>query len=32
MAAELGRDAQWQSDQVAGFTSLAERYLVPPVS
>jgi glycerol-3-phosphate dehydrogenase len=27
MAAELGRDARWQQDEVAAFTSIAERYL-----
>jgi glycerol-3-phosphate dehydrogenase len=27
MAAELGRDYQWQQDQVKDFTSLAQRYL-----
>jgi glycerol-3-phosphate dehydrogenase len=27
MAAELGRDRQWQRDQVADFTTLASGYL-----
>jgi glycerol-3-phosphate dehydrogenase len=27
MAAELGRDEQWQRDQVSEFRSIAERYL-----
>jgi glycerol-3-phosphate dehydrogenase len=29
MAAELGRDAQWQQEQVTAFRKLAEGYLVP---
>src|SRR5207245_10834383 len=30
MAAELGRDERWQSEQVAQFTGMAQGYLVPP--
>ena len=30
MAAELGRDAAWQADQLAEFRAIAEHYLIPP--
>ena len=30
LAAELGRDEQWQRDQVAEFTSIAQNYLIHP--
>jgi len=30
MAAELGRDKQWERDQVAEFTAIAQNYLIHP--
>ena len=30
LAAELGRDAAWEADQVTAFRAVAEHYLVPP--
>ncbi|MGA2439600.1 MAG: glycerol-3-phosphate dehydrogenase/oxidase [Tepidisphaeraceae bacterium] len=30
LAAELGRDEQWQRDQVAEFTTIAQNYLIHP--
>jgi len=32
MAAEMGRDEQWQKEQVAAFTDLAEGYCMPEVT
>ena len=29
LARELGRDAQWQAEQVSTFTALAQGYLLP---